>query len=181
MPSNPCPRCGKASATNSKYCAACLEKTRDYWADRRAKLPVGTCKKCCTRETAAGYTQCTRCRAQTAAGMQKLRAAHPERNACYQRDRNRKRRALVLQHYGGKCACCGEEHFDFLALDHIAGNGNNHRSEVRMAGASMVEWVIKNNFPAIFRVLCHNCNSAIGYYGRCPHQMGAHEPWLSPT
>lgn len=24
-------------------------------------------------------------------------------------------------------------------------------------------------FPSGYRVLCHNCNQAIGFYGRCPH------------
>lgn len=34
----------------------------------------------------------------------------------------------------------------------------------------MVEWAIKNDFPDVFQVLCHNCNQAIGYYGSCPHK-----------
>lgn len=75
----------------------------------------------------------------------------------------------MLDHYGGHCACCGEGAFEFLALDHINNDGQAHREEVG-SGARMVEWIIKNDYPPIFRVLCHNCNQARGYYGACPHE-----------
>lgn len=31
-------------------------------------------------------------------------------------------------------------------------------------------WIIRNKYPKGFRVLCHNCNQAIGSYGECPHK-----------
>jgi hypothetical protein len=37
-------------------------------------------------------------------------------------------------------------------------------------GAQMVQWLIRENFPQGFRILCHNCNQARGYYGICPHE-----------
>jgi hypothetical protein len=33
-----------------------------------------------------------------------------------------------------------------------------------------VDWLIREKLPDGFRVLCHNCNQAIGYYGVCPHE-----------
>src|SRR5258708_37086796 len=33
-------------------------------------------------------------------------------------------RIIALNAYGGKCECCGEERFEFLAIDHIGGGGN---------------------------------------------------------
>ena len=40
-------------------------------------------------------------------------------------------RRLVVEHYGGglnpKCACCGEELFEFLTIDHEEGNGHKHK------------------------------------------------------
>jgi len=33
----------------------------------------------------------------------------------------------VIGHYGGKCACCGENCVDFLVLDHKNDDGNAHR------------------------------------------------------
>jgi hypothetical protein len=90
--------------------------------------------------------------------------------ATYQRMRLR-----VLSHYSGgapACRCCGEDRLEFLALDHIDGNGNEHRrsSGVGRGGARAYRWAIRNGFPPIFRVLCHNCNMAIGFYGECPHE-----------
>jgi hypothetical protein len=36
-------------------------------------------------------------------------------------------------------------------------------------GGRIINWIHSNGFPEGFRVLCHNCNSALGYYGHCPH------------
>lgn len=83
------------------------------------------------------------------------------------------RRYQVLKHYcGGRepyCACCGESSLEFLAIDHIDGGGNKHRANMKR-GTKMWQWLLKHGLPAGFRVLCHNCNLAIGFYGACPHQ-----------
>lgn len=79
---------------------------------------------------------------------------------------HRKERALCIQYYGGKCACCGESRFEFLAIDHVNGGGCKHRGQV---GGKVSRWCVKNNFPLGFRVLCHNCNMSLGLYGYCPH------------
>ena len=100
--------------------------------------------------------------------MAAWRSAKHDNNAGYQREWKRRRRDTVLAHYGGHCACCGETEREFLALDHIDGGGSKHRAEVG-GGAHMVDWIIREGFPDGFRVLCHNCNQAIGYYGECPH------------
>lgn len=85
----------------------------------------------------------------------------------------RRRRVECLIHYGGsppKCDCCGESNIEFLAIDHIAGNGNKHRKENKInQGGGICLWLQKQKYPKGFRVLCHNCNLADGMYGRCPH------------
>jgi len=81
-------------------------------------------------------------------------------------------RAAVLAHYGGTCACCGETTSEFLAIDHINGGGSRHRKEV-IRGSDQAAWLIKHGFPDGFRLLCHNCNMARGYYGYCPHEKQA--------
>lgn len=91
------------------------------------------------------------------------------------KDYARSRRLRCLIHYGGdqpQCACCAETRFEFLAIDHIAGGGTQQRKQVR----NIVPWIIRNDFPAGFRVLCHNCNQAIGFYGACPHVVIATTP-----
>jgi hypothetical protein len=83
--------------------------------------------------------------------------------------RNAKRKALVINHYGKVCNCCSEYRIEFLCIDHVYGGGNEHRKEVG-SGTPMYKWLLKNNYPDGFRVLCHNCNMSLGAYGYCPHK-----------
>lgn len=79
----------------------------------------------------------------------------------------------VISHYGGKCACCGESGLVFLCVDHIDGDGAEHRRETKTStGIKFYRWLIKNKFPRGFQVLCWNCNSAKHILGSCPHQKG---------
>ena len=96
-------------------------------------------------------------------------------------------RLKVLQYYSKHlsksdipcCRCCGEKsHNEFLALDHIAGKKEmDSEPELVKLGYSsslvsgaLLRWIIKNNFPKGFQILCHNCNQAKGFYGKCPHE-----------
>lgn len=77
----------------------------------------------------------------------------------------------VMDHYGGKCFCCGEAEPCFLAIDHINGDGNSHRRKIGKWGSGFFKWLIENDFPDGFQILCHNCN--MGKHlngGTCPHQ-----------
>lgn len=79
-------------------------------------------------------------------------------------------REKIFAHYGNRCVCCGEQRMYFLCLDHIAGGGNQHRRILGItSGFQFFRWIIKQNFPKGFRILCANCNMAIGNYGECPH------------
>jgi hypothetical protein len=80
-----------------------------------------------------------------------------------------KLRLQVIQHYGPACACRSEENPHFLQIDHIDGGGNQHKKANNIAGSRMARWLKKHNFPKGFRILCANCNFALGLYGFCPH------------
>lgn len=88
------------------------------------------------------------------------------------KDKSVRMRLQVLTHYAKNgvlaCECCNEDHIKFLALDHKFGGGNKHRKELG-SSISIYRWTIKNNFPDIFRILCHNCNFAEAH-GGCPHK-----------
>ena len=84
---------------------------------------------------------------------------------------NARRKKACFAHYGNKCACCGESRIEFLSIDHINGGGTKFRQQNKgMAGVRMYGWLIKNDYPDGYRLLCHNCNQSMGYHGYCPHQ-----------
>jgi hypothetical protein len=77
----------------------------------------------------------------------------------------------AIDAYGGMCACCGEEHIEFLALDHPNGNGKQHRKHASGVGSQFYRWLRRQGWPqGELRVLCHNCNQSLGLYGYCPHR-----------
>lgn len=91
------------------------------------------------------------------------------------KERLKQERALlrerVLAAYGHKCECCGEARKEFLALDHIDGGGKKHRDNLKLSGGiGFHRWLEKNDYPPLIRILCHNCNMALGFYGYCPHE-----------
>ena len=56
-----------------------------------------------------------------------------------------------------KCSLCGENHLEFLALDHC--NGGGVRDIKRHGGQCSLWYALKRNgYPDGYRVLCHNCN-----------------------
>ena len=97
----------------------------------------------------------------------------------------------VLQYYSKRlsksnipcCNCCGlNSHIEFLTVDHIAGRQEmDSEPELKklkymskLSGTALVIWIIKNNFPKGFQILCHNCNQTKGYYGQCPLENKPH-------
>ncbi len=83
----------------------------------------------------------------------------------------------VINHYGGKCACCGENTLEFMTIDHIENNGAQHRKQVmgnsRNSGWKFYKWLRQNNYPKEFQVLCFNCNMGRSLNnGICPHKNG---------
>ena len=44
----------------------------------------------------------------------------------------------------------------------------------KLQGGDLHNWIIKNNFPDYFQILCQNCNFAKGMKknnNKCPHEM----------
>lgn len=83
------------------------------------------------------------------------------------RARHRFVRTLVINHYGGKCACCGEKEYRFLTIDHKNNDGAQHRKTI---GKTLYYWLYQNGFPKEFQILCWNCNCSRHFWGKCPHK-----------
>lgn len=82
-------------------------------------------------------------------------------------------RTAVLVHYSGdppRCACCGEETKEFLAIGHINNDGYLQRRDPNWKGRNFYQWLLNNAFPKGYQVLCHNCNLAKSFYDGCPHK-----------
>lgn len=79
----------------------------------------------------------------------------------------------ILNHYSFgemRCACCGDNHVEFLSIDHINNDGAEQRKE-HGKGASFHYWLKRNNYPEGYQVLCYNCNCSRGFFGYCPHKQ----------
>ena len=108
----------------------------------------------------------------------RLYAADQVAGRAKSRAKNHRRRDEALRAYGAVCACCGEGRREFLTIDHIAGNGAAHRRALwgdsrKGSGSPFYGWLKRQGYPEGFRVLCQNCNCAMGYYGYCPHAQDA--------
>lgn len=84
-------------------------------------------------------------------------------------DRKKNIRKAVIEKYGGKCMCCSEAQLEFLVIDHINGGGNKQRKIMSVTKFYKILFDTEINNKD-YRVLCHNCNSALGFYGYCPHK-----------
>jgi hypothetical protein len=58
-------------------------------------------------------------------------------------------------------------------LAYMAGffDGEGSIGIYRNRGSKYIySWLIQNNFPGGYQVLCHNCNMAKAFYKVCPHK-----------
>lgn len=83
----------------------------------------------------------------------------------------------VWHHYchgSVRCVCCGESDLRFLSIDHIDGGGTQHFIKRWKGGetSDIYKWLVKNNYPEGYQVLCFNCNQAKHICGKCPHEIG---------
>lgn len=158
----------------SKVCKQCnIEKLiSEYDKHSCCKLGVHSRCKLCLREN-----QRIRLKSRTSEEIKlhnkkiaKYRTENSDIYYAYQKKFRTKIKKLVMINYGGdppKCSCCGEDKKGFLTIDHINGGGRVHKKEI---GGNLYGWLKINNYPEGFRVLCMNCNFAIGAYGSCPHK-----------
>lgn len=161
------------------------------WTGSDDVCPRGFCK----RKRTPGFKSCETCRAKARARHTKIvtdpdkgaeltkvradyyarRKADPEwvkKSRAARRKSYVNLKRLVYSAYGGfKCACCGIDKEEFLSIDHITPIGvAGRRSAKHGTGNTFYQWLKRNGFPPGFRVLCHNCNFALGHYKYCPHK-----------
>jgi len=110
----------------------------------------------------------------------RVNRAHPRAISDAQ---NKLVRREAIEAYRARCICCGETEREFLTIDH--SKGAKHEMYGRLypglprTGFQFYWRLQKLGFPRRgFRLLCWNCNNAIGRYGNhrfesCPHKRKA--------
>jgi hypothetical protein len=98
------------------------------------------------------------------------RKNNKEKVAEYDRRLYERLKLEILSYYQSDLECHGIdgkgcpskcEDIRCLTLDHINGNGTNHRKELNRQGKGIYQWIKIKNYPPEFQVLCYNCNCGI--------------------
>lgn len=150
----------------SSWCKSCCSKKARN--ERRLYKSQGLCH--CGKSPEPGRKTCRDCREWYESRLQG-KAEHREHLRKYHLEL----KIAALNAYGGcRCTCCGEEHIEFLTIDHSNGDGAKHRRE-QGTSSTLYSWLKKHGYPPGFGVLCMNCNCARGLFGVCPHQIDPKE------
>lgn len=119
---------------------------------------------------------CSNCNIKKVKLSAKIRGEFGTKNQKEQYKSKFKLKLNVFSHYKTddkiKCSCsnCNIDDIDVLCLDHKNGDGAEHRKKIGIGcGDAMYRWIKNNNYPDMFRLLCHNCNQSLDNYGYCPH------------
>lgn len=162
-----CFDCGKDNSTSNLYCYGCSkERIINQSLSRQQKILNGLCGVCGIRLLVNNKKRCIICIHK----YKQWYSTSPTR--INNMKKNKLAKNQVIDGYGGKCNCCGEVEKTFLAIDHIDGGGNKHRKNIgKLSSSSFYRWLIEQNFPDEFQILCHNCNmSKYLCGGICAHK-----------
>ncbi len=124
------------------------------------------CKECTTtRRIEKRKTQCS-CGKLLEPGYRLCAVCLVKKRAAAAKQRQ-KRRLATITHYGGECVYCGISELIFLTIDHVDGNGKEHRKTEgnHICAVLRRHKAATGQYPTGFQVLCWNCNSAKHIHG----------------
>jgi len=154
-----CPDCKLVKSVSEFY-----TKKNPRWESERYDA---YCKPCSLKRRKVWYQKGGR--EKVLANANKWRKENHELAKEKHRKWNWDSKMKAVNHYGGKCVCCGEDEPKFLAIDHVENNGGEHRKT--LGNQTIYKWLRDNNYPTGFQILCHNCNMAKAFYKVCPHKI----------
>lgn len=195
-----CLRCAKIKVEGKSFCEACSKRINELKRERREKrIKRGLCSICGKSMPIEGSRHCQNCFDKVkkinekrirknvsngmcrACGKDKPEDGKKHCQLCNVKalEKREKVRQKVFAYYGDSCVCCGEHDPIFLCIDHINNDGKKHREVNNVKTGNMFyRWLVKNNFPSGFQVLCYNCNTAKSINnGVCPHQTKIKKLW----
>lgn len=159
----------------NKKCRICnIELTNENWSLSYQKYQSNICKKCDKQRFDLYYIT----HKNERNNYQSNRYLNNREKLLNDgRKRNLDVKIIVMIHYSNgtmQCNCCGENHIEFLQIDHINCGKKRYNNETRcnnFYGLKLYRYLINNNFPNGYQVLCANCNFAKGAFGKCPHKL----------
>jgi transposase-like protein len=153
-PPRKCIVCGASPLPKGcRYCEECrLYKRREHDKTKwQEKTGSGICTRCRKPLDRDGKT-CKACRILHKQELQE-------------------RKVQCITAYGGCCECCLERLTDLLTVDHRNDDGGKLRRLGEPTGDGLYRWLIKNNFPSDYRILCIACNWGRRFSKVCPHTI----------
>lgn len=164
-----CAMCGKNKDNGKTLCGSCLAYKCNWNKQKRLeRINNGLCTYCGKTTPRSNKKICEDCYDKHGSKW----IAKNRKCNLNNLSTKKQRKLKIMDHYGGKCLCCGEAGLTFLTIDHIDENGAEHRRQMPgLHGDLFYRWLEKNNFPDGYQTLCYNCN--IGKHrhnGVCPHQ-----------
>lgn len=174
-----CPRCGETKSTDDFYrnraaadglafqCKACAKELHRQWVKANPEKALEIDRRSHKVQLERAREEAARNPAPPKAVKEGARAAYARAYAARQHAANRK---AVFDHYGWSCACCGTT--KRLSIDHVNGDGPEHRAQIGTGSSYLYRWLIANGFPGGFQVLCGWCNhsKADGLQCRIDHR-----------
>lgn len=95
---------------------------------------------------------------------------NPKEKSLKTKARRERIRKDALSKYGNRCICCGEDTYEFLSFDHVFNDGALERKgPEKMRGNKFYLFLLNSPISERYQILCHNCNMAKQFYGKCPH------------
>lgn len=135
-----CVNCREPNSNGKRNCDVCLTKVGERNKELRGK---GLCVQC--GKESGSKSLCRECSKKVSKSTKQLASVY--------------KRAIYSAYGGYRCACCGVDKEDCLAIDHIYNDGSEDRSGQREgAKGGAYASLIKRGFPGGFQVLCYNCN-----------------------
>src|SRR3990167_5885988 len=109
---------------------------------RRSSLQqIIVCYTCKTPLTKDNWAQATK-----RAGNFMCKSCRRQISREYQSRKRKEQRAQLIEAYGSKCNCCGEQEKAFLVIDHVNGGGNKERAILKYPN-NFYPHIIKQGFP----------------------------------
>ena len=158
-------------------CERCGDKPRMKKRDRCESCDP-LCRMCDEGQRNNNSHYCRKCQSSRRRSWYNNNAANKASRLEGNKASNVVLRNEVYAAYGNKCSCCDESEPLFLTIDHIDGDGADHRRELgRYGGITFYRYLRSIGCPQDkYRLQCWNCNSGRERNkGVCPHQVPASE------